>query len=105
MRRLGIVRLDAVQFHGLQSGGLPSRFFLQSLDSLSLIHNDRVELLQLVFKMRDMRFDSRQPFRSFVVHGNAELRKLNSKESRIGIVRERIGERKISRKIEGVREN
>ena len=55
MRRLGIGGLDAFQFHGFQHAGLALHLFFQELDEFALIGQHFVQLLDLVFKVGDVR--------------------------------------------------
>jgi hypothetical protein len=60
MRRLGDVGLDALEFLRLQRGGLLLHFLLQPLDKPALLDDDAVELLDLMFEVRDVRFEPLQ---------------------------------------------
>ncbi len=69
MRRFGDVRLDALQFQRLHGGGLPLDFFFQPLQQFALLNDHAVQLLDLMFEMREVRL---QPFGAsgiFVCHG------------------------------------
>ena len=68
MRRLEIVRLDAFQFNRLHRGRLALNFLLQSLQPFALLDDDAVQLLDLVFEVRDVRFKFFSAPRMFVCH-------------------------------------
>ena len=55
MRRLLVIRLDALQFHRLHGCGLPLDFFFQSLQQFALLEKHAVHLLDLMFEMREVR--------------------------------------------------
>ena len=55
MRRLDVVRLDAFQFQRLHRAGLALDFFFQPLQQLALLDDDAVQLLDLMFEMREVR--------------------------------------------------
>ena len=57
MRRFLDVGLDALQFHGFHGAGLALDFFLETLQRLALFNEDVVHLLDLVFEVREVRFE------------------------------------------------
>lgn len=68
MRRLGIVRLDAFQLHRLHRSGLALDFLLQAFHQLALLDDDVVELLHLMFQVRDVGFELFKTLGNFVGH-------------------------------------
>ena len=57
MRRLLVVRLDALQFQILHGGGLPLHFFFEALQQFALFDDDAVQLLDLMLKVREVGFE------------------------------------------------
>jgi len=57
MRRLLVVGPDAFQFQRLHGGGLALDFFLEAFQQFALLDDDAVHRLNLVFKMREVRFE------------------------------------------------
>jgi hypothetical protein len=68
MRWLGIVRLDTFQFNRFHRGRLALDFLFQSLKQFVLFGHHVIQLLDLMFKMRDVRFDTFESLQSFIVH-------------------------------------
>jgi hypothetical protein len=68
MRRLGIVRLDAFQFNRFHRGRLALNFLLQSFEQFILPGHHVVQLLDLMFEMRDVRFKFFHPPGHFICH-------------------------------------
>jgi len=56
MRRLLVVRLDALQFQCLHGGGLALDLLFQALQQFALLDDDAIQLLDQAFKMRGVRF-------------------------------------------------
>ena len=54
MRRLGIVRFDALQFQRFHRARLAQNFFFQALQQLALLDDDTVQLFDLMFEMREV---------------------------------------------------
>ena len=61
MRWLGVRGFDAIKLHGFQRLRLSLRLLLQSINGLSLLDDDLIELLDLMFEMSGVRFKSFQP--------------------------------------------
>ena len=53
MRRPGIVRLDALQLQRFHRARLALDVFFQAIQQLALLDDDGVQLLDLVFEVRD----------------------------------------------------
>ena len=68
MRRLGLVGLDAFEFHAFEDLGLTLDLFFQQVHSPALLDEHTVQLLHLVFQMREVRLDRFQSLPGFVVH-------------------------------------
>lgn len=58
MRGLGDVGLDALQLHGFHGGRLPLDLAFQALQQLALLDDDSVQLLELVFEVGEVGFQS-----------------------------------------------
>ena len=58
MRGLLDVALDALQFHGLHGGRLALDFFLEPFQQFALLDDHAVELLHLMFQVREVGFES-----------------------------------------------
>jgi len=57
MRRLGVVRLDALQFQRFHGAGLALDFFLQALQQFTLLDDDGVQLLNLMLEVGEVGFE------------------------------------------------
>ena len=68
MRRFLAVRLDALNFQGFHRPGLALDFFFQPLQQLGLFHHDAVQLLDLMFEVREVGFQFISPPGIFVSH-------------------------------------
>ena len=68
VRRLGIVRLDAFQFNRLHRGRLALDFFFQALQQFVLSGHHLVQLLDLMFKVGNVRLKFFQPLGQFIWH-------------------------------------
>lgn len=55
MRRPGIIGLDAFQLHGFQHAGLALHLLFQKLDEPALPRHHFVQLLHLMFEVREVR--------------------------------------------------
>jgi len=66
VRRFGIVRLDALQFNCLHRRRLALDFFLQPLKQFILPGHHFVQLLDLMFKMGDVRLKFFNPLGNFI---------------------------------------
>ncbi len=70
MRRLGVVAFDAFQFQCFHRARLPLDFFFQTLQQLALLDDDAVQLLDLMFKVREVGFNFFGAPGIFVCHEN-----------------------------------
>jgi hypothetical protein len=68
MRRPDVVVLDTFQFYCFEHTRLPLQLFFQKLDELALPGHDLVQLLNLVFQMRDVRLDALESVGNVIVH-------------------------------------
>jgi hypothetical protein len=68
MRRLLVIRLDALQLHRLHRGGLALDFLFQPVQQPALLDDHAIQLLDLVFEMRKVRFKHFHPPGIFVCH-------------------------------------
>jgi len=68
MRRLDVVGLDAFEFQRFHCARLALDFFFQPLQQFALLDDDAVQLLDLVFEVRDVRFKFFSAPRMFVCH-------------------------------------
>ena len=68
MRWLGIGGFDALQFQSFHRGRLALDFFFQSFQQFVLRGHHIVQLLDLMFEMRDVQFEFFNPFRDFICH-------------------------------------
>ena len=57
VRRLGIVRLDAIKLHALNAGGNSLELLAQPDQFTPLLDDNFVQLIVLSFEVRDMRFE------------------------------------------------
>ncbi len=70
MRRLGVVGLDAFQFHGFEHAGLALHLLFQKLDEPALLRHHVVQLLDLVFEVGDAGLKFFHPLGHFICHEN-----------------------------------
>jgi hypothetical protein len=56
MRRFLIIRLDALQLQRFHRARLALDIFFQALQQFALLDDDAVQLLDLVFEVREVRF-------------------------------------------------
>lgn len=68
MRRPGVVGLDAFQFQGFQHAGLALHLLFQKLDELALSGHHFIQLLDLMFEMREVGFKFFNPPGYFICH-------------------------------------
>jgi hypothetical protein len=68
MRRFGIVVLDAFQFQSFEHARLALCLLFQNFDELALPGHHVVQLLNLMFKVGDVRFDALESLQGFIVH-------------------------------------
>ena len=68
MRRPDVVVLDAFQLQRFKHARLSLHLFFQQLNELVLAGHDLVQLLDLMFEMRDVRLDALESFGNFIVH-------------------------------------
>jgi len=70
MRRLGVGGFDAFKFQGFHRGRLALDFLFQSFQQFVLRGHYVVQLLDLMFEMRDVRFEFFHPPGHFICHEN-----------------------------------
>ena len=68
MRRLLIVRLDAFKFQRFHRARLPLDIFFQALQQFALLDDDAVQLLDLMFEVREVRLQFFSAPGMFVCH-------------------------------------
>ena len=69
MRRLGDVRLDAVQLHRFHRVGLALDFPLQAFEQFALLDDHAIQLLELVFEVGTVQFQFLKAPGLFIRHG------------------------------------
>jgi len=69
MRRLVVVAFDAFEFQRFHRARLALHFFFQTLQQLALLDDDSVQLLDLMFKVREVGFNFFGAPGIFVCHG------------------------------------
>jgi hypothetical protein len=68
VRRLRIRGFDPVQFHHFHGARNPLLLNLHPAERASLFQHDLVELIVKMFEMREIEFNSFQPFGELLVH-------------------------------------
>lgn len=68
MRRFGIGGLDAVEFDAFQRPGLSLQLLLQLFAEFALFDEHGIHLLDLMFQVRDVRFELLNTLAGFVTH-------------------------------------
>jgi hypothetical protein len=68
MGRLGDVGFDAFEFDGFHGGALALDFFFEPLDEFVLGDEDAVQLLDLMFEVREVGFQLVEASGSLIVH-------------------------------------
>ena len=63
-----MVGLDALQFQRLHGGGLALNFLLQAFQQFALLDDDAVQLLDLMFEVREVRLQFFSAPGMFVCH-------------------------------------
>ena len=69
MRRFLVVRLDTFQFQRLHGSGLALDFLFQPLQQFALLNDDGVQLLDLMFEVREVGLQFFGAPGIFVCHG------------------------------------
>jgi hypothetical protein len=70
MRRLGVVGLDVIHFNRLHRSRLAQDFFFHALQKFPLRDDHAVQLLDLMFQVREVGFDFGEPGGGVFVHAN-----------------------------------
>jgi hypothetical protein len=92
MRRFLVVRLDALQLQRLHGGGLALNLLLQAFEQFDLLDDDRVQLFDLMFEVREVRFELVHAPGIFVCHkiilpaGRSEVETVNGRQRLIPVV-------------------